>query len=603
MNTAFKNCVKPDYSSDDSQEFLTKAIIATKHELGQGASDLDLLTHITKTIEKLLKDLPDLTALKPIEKLSSQKAVHFSVDRSVKHTQKKIAAFQKEARKLSAERKSDLRDITPVRGTVNRSVSPAERKSVSVQQENVELKETLKKLQMEKDVLKAWKENVLKLPGNFSEDTCSVIQEMETHRKQLVTSYKVLASKLEGIIFAVQKFLRDTSSFQKANREKEGFISVNFYENERCKLEIKLKEAGELKDNPIFSPIESPFRKPNGSIDLSQFSEKSLAHETEVKILKNQLRDYKKSVKGLEIKCAELENIRWQMEKERQLLERKSRHSAITPTNAKMPSNLIKVIENVKTWAEGKFSELTLDFEAKFLTFQQKLSEKENTIAEVRKCFTENLKENLNALLAMNEDLKNSNSEKSNNDTFNVQIENLEYIIEQNRVYSEIKVQELSETIELLENQRNGFMKSNQHLEKENQLLRFEINKLKELENSLKNSRLTIVELEENNKVFSNKIRQLKQKELEFDQINYEKAIMKNELAKLSEEVSQKDKFIIELQLTLTNEERQANSFMEELIFKEKAVKSQLEMMKIELDMYKAELEKLQEANLKMKGH
>ena len=413
-----------------------------------------------------------------------------------------------------------------------------------------------------------------------------MIQELELSKKQIITQNKVLTSKLNTIIASTQKFLKETSGFQKSQREKEGFNSLNMYENEKHKLEMKIKEMGEKKENsPLGSPVQSPARKQH--IDY-QFSEKTSSYEAENKILKNQLRDYKKNVKTLEIKCAELENFRWHSEKEKQFLDRKTKNS--TP---KQSFNYQKALETAKHWAECKISEAIQELEQKYALIQSKLSEKEASFNELRNRFTENLKENLNILIAMNEDLKSTNSDKSN-ESVRVQLENLEYIIEQNRTYSEIKIQELNETIELLENERNSFMKANQQLEKENFQLKFEANKLKDIENSFKASKLMISELEESNRICNSRIRQLKQKELEIDHILYEKSAMKVEIEKLVEEIGLKDKFIIELQQTLKTEERQANYYLEDLVFKEKAAKCEIETLKKELDDCRFEKNKLE---------
>ncbi|OMJ88858.1 hypothetical protein SteCoe_9057 [Stentor coeruleus] len=521
-----------------------------------------------------------------------------ALEKSVRNTEIKIATFQKEARKLSNERKCENNDIIPSRSSIYRSISPADKKNYSLQQENTDLKDLIKKMQVERDVLRAWKENVLKLPGNFSEDSNIIIKELETYKKQLSTQNKVLTSKLLGLVSSTQKFLKETSTFQKTSREKEGFNSVNFYENERHKLEIKLKELSEIKSENPSSPKNSPSCKNFIPIDLSQFSERFSSYETENKILKNQLRDYKKSVKMLEIKCAELENFRRQADKEKQMLERKNRTNANTSNNSKKSMAYYqKILESIKSWAEGRINETNDEFEKKYLAIQQKLVDKENCINELKSRITENLMENLNTLIAMNENLKNSNADKPSDDNFRVQIENFEYIIEQNRIYSDIKVQELSETIELLENERNSLMKSSQALEKENHQLKIEAGKSKGLENELKITNMTITELEDKNKILSARIRQLKPKELEFDQLTYEKSIMRLEIGKLTEEISQKEKLIIELQQTLKSEARQANSIMEDLIFQEKSAKTELEILKIDSSTYKNSISKLEEHN------
>ena len=604
LKSSFKTLSRPELINEDNRDALTQIISNAEAELCNEVKDKALFDHIWPLVEKACSDIFEFTIGRAVEKYTKPKPAYTKIEKIVQKAEKKLEAFQREARKLSAERRNEIQEIAPVRNTVTRSVSSADKHTYALQQKNVELAEQVKNLRMERDILKAWKENVLKLPGNFSEDSNTIIKEQETCKKQLATQNKVLTSKLSTIYASVCKFLKDTAVFQKNHREKEGFSSVNFYEDEKHKLEMKLRDLVEVKDHtPYTSPTPSPAQKNNLSVDLTQFAKKPPAFESENKILKNQLRDYKKSLKVLEIKCAELENIRWQSEKERQSLERKARNTSTNPSNIKkFEINYQKAIESTKQYAECRILEVTKDLEQKYAVIQQKLSEKENSFNELRSRFTESLKENLNTLIAMNEDLRNSNSEKSN-DSVRVQLENLEYIIEQNRAYSEIKIQELNETIELLDSERSGLIKSKKALEKENLNLQSEVNKAKELESNLKASKLMIVELEENNKMYSSTIRHMKQNELKIDQITFEKSMLKADIAKLVEEIAQKDRYIIDLQETLKSEEYQANSCLEDLVFKEKAAKGQIELLKIEISNYQSEIDTLYESQRTQTEH
>lgn len=593
LKSRFKSLAPPESYQELVPVVISKYLSETEAEVHNLIKDQTLFDEVWPIISKVFMDLLGFASGKFLEKSSKPIINYLKVSSLATKAEKKIAIFQKEARKLSGERKIENHEITPVRNSVNRSISSADKQTYFLHQKVAELTETVSKLKLERNTLKAWKENVLKLPGNFSEDSNTIIKEQETCKKQLSTQNKVLTSRLNLICTTVQKFLIDTSAFQKNFREKEGFNSLNFYDTERCKLEQKLKEFGEWKEKtPIFSPVHTPSRKANLSVDLSQFARKMPSFENENKVLRNQLREYKKTIKHLEIKCAELENNRWQAEKEKQSLERKARNS-VTPKN--LTQTYQKALDLAKQLAENKISSISLEFEQKFLTIQQKISEKEISFNELRTRFTESLKENLNTLIAMNEDLKNSNSEKSN-DSVRVQLENLEYIIEQNRAYSDIKIQELNETIEIIDSERSGLMKTNKTLEKENFALKIEANKVKDLENSLKASKLMVVELEENNKIYCNNVRHLKQNEMKIDQISFEKAILQADVGKLVEEIAQKDKYIMELQETLKSEEYQANSYLEDLVFKEKTAKSQIEMLKIEVSNYRAELEALEDS-------
>ena len=596
--TSFKENLKtlphPNATQDFHKDLLSKILDTTKENLSE-LLPTDVSSQVFCLFEKCYNDLCDHISGKLTEKFQAYKPVCTGVDKMIKNAEKKIAAFQKDARKSSAERKIEFRDITPVRSSVNRSISPAEKRTYSVIQENADLKDQLKRVIEERDVLRAWKENVLKLPGNFSEDSNALFKEHETYKKQLLTGNKVLAIKIQTMASAILKFLKDTAIIQKVVREKEGFVSLNFYENEKSKLELKIRELADVKEIPNVN-IESPGVR-EGTFDFSMYSEKLQACETENKVLRNQLREAKKMVKTLEIKSAELENARWQTEREKTMLERKSRTST-TPTNAKKMLVLhSKQIDSLKSWAESRIIEISSAFESKFEELSQKVLEKENSLSYLRTKFTENLKENLNLLIAMNENVRNSNADKPYDEALKSQVENFEFIIEQHKMYTEIKAKELNETIDSLERERNYFMKQAKIAENENFQLKMENSKMKDLESLLKNTQNRVFELEENGIVVKNRLRTAKQRELEYEQTLYEKGVMAAEITRLSEECEKKDKIVIEMQQTVNMEQIQANKCLEELVFKEKTAKSELEMMKIELGNYKSELDALEKIN------
>ena len=151
-----KTLPKPDLPQEDSaQETITKIVFTTQEELKSLIHDPSIQDSIYSIIEKRFSDMIDYLLGKTFEKCFKHKPNLGSIEKIVKNTEKKLAVFQKEARKLSADRKTGLRDITPVRTNVHRSISPADKKNYSITQENNDLKDLVKKLQMERDVLKA----------------------------------------------------------------------------------------------------------------------------------------------------------------------------------------------------------------------------------------------------------------------------------------------------------------------------------------------------------------------------------------------------------------------------------------------------------------
>ena len=581
-------------SCDFALEALQKFIELVKQDLDLRVQSPETNHELTSILDKYSLELNELLPAKFSERVANGKTSNSVHDKQSKNIEKKIAVFQKEARKSSVERRFEIKEIKPVRASINRSVSPGEKRNFT--QENLELKDQLRKVSEERDVLRAWKENVLKLPGNFSEDPNSLFKEHEICKKQLMIQNKVLAMKIQAMSTALSKFIKDTALTQKNIREKEGFSSLNFYETEKSKLEVKIKELSEVKDIPQVN-IDSTDPKNSQNFDFSQYSEKIISYENENKVLKNQLRELKKNIKVLEIKCAELENIRWQSEREKNILERKNKTS-VTPTGNKKHFIMVsKQMENIKTWAENRIKDLSSGLESKYEELSLKVSEKEEAIIELKNRITEKLKENLNLLIAMNENARNQSVDKGFDEIYKSQIENLEFIIEQHRTYTDIKVKELNETIDSFEKERNFYMKKTKRLEQENSDLKLEINRLKDLEISLSNSKIMIVELEDMNKNLVTRLRITNQKEREFDQIQFEKSFLNSEILRLNEELEKKDRAVMELQQTLTLEQIQANNCLEELLFKEKTVKSELEMVKIEMNNFKSEVKILEKVN------
>ena len=155
MKENFQIFPRPEFTQEDNKEILAKILSNIKTELNNSIQDTTLLDNILEIFDRSCNELFDYTIGKANKKLSSQRPTYTKVEMLVKNTEKKIAAFQREARKLSSERKAEFRDVTPVRSSVNRSISPADKKSYLLHQENIELKDFVKKLQTERDVLKA----------------------------------------------------------------------------------------------------------------------------------------------------------------------------------------------------------------------------------------------------------------------------------------------------------------------------------------------------------------------------------------------------------------------------------------------------------------
>ena len=93
-----------------------------------------------------------------------------------------------------------------------------------------------------------------------------------------------LNCKVNYIISSVSKFLSVSSRIQRPLREKEGYLSVNVYDNEKHQLEVKLKEILEGLDLPK-NNSSSPLRVFDNDYKLSAKNELKNEKSKKVRLL------------------------------------------------------------------------------------------------------------------------------------------------------------------------------------------------------------------------------------------------------------------------------------------------------------------------------
>jgi chromosome segregation ATPase len=151
----------------------------------------------------------------------------------------------------------DKQELTPVRN-IKRSSSPGERLSCSLMKENCELKVNLSEVLKERDLLKVWRDNLIKHP-NLDLDMQKIVKDLKEESDLNAVKSQCFMSKLNFIVTATYKFLNNTSKFQKVVRGGEGYPSCNFYDDEKARLEAKLREVIENNENS-WKPPHSPLR-------------------------------------------------------------------------------------------------------------------------------------------------------------------------------------------------------------------------------------------------------------------------------------------------------------------------------------------------------
>lgn len=590
LKETLKTLPKPEFSFDDQKLLQINNFDSTKQVLREKL-DPSIFPEIQSIFENFYIQTLNYIQGTLSEKSSFTKSPPKPVDRAIKYTEKKINTFQREARRPSIEKSNGSRDVTPKKPPQkNLSVSPSDKKVHYMSQENQDLREQLKKLAEERDLLKAWKENILKAPASLSEDCNSIIKQQELFIKQLIISNKLLISKVQALVNSVLRFIKDTSNFQKILREKEGFLSLNLYETEKCKIKVKLKELAEVKDIQVFL-VDLPFLTQNGNFDFSQFTEKYLGIESENKTLKIQLRDAQKKLKKVE--CRTPDKAFYVSERSSpEKMEKIDREKMEKPEK-----NLGNDYVKVKNFAIKRIDEMKKEF---FLVFEKlsiKIEEKEKVLAEYRTKFMESLKKNFKSVVELKDSLKLSINDSPNTEILTNQIKSLEFLIDQNKYYKEVEIQELTQEIELLEKQKFKQNEEIFELKKEKNEILLKLSQFNKIEQQLCESQALVEELEGKNLALSKKIRELKQREVEFNENLYEKRILESEIQKLLSEIENKQQEIEELQKTMSLEQIKNGSCVDELLLKENTAKKELELVKIELSTYKMQISVLENIN------
>lgn len=570
IKESLKTLPKPDFSLEDSKSFFSPIFESSKQNLNEKITQ-SKYSEIFPIFENFYTQIVKYAQGTYLDRVTPNRSPCKLVDRAIKQSEKRISTFQREARKPSVEKTNESRDVTPKKPpSKNLSVSPSEKRVHYMNQENFELREQLKKIGEERDLLRAWKENMLRAPNSFSEECNSLLKQQELLVKQLVISNKVLISKVQALVNSVLRFLKDTSSFQKIIREKEGFLSINYYENEKSKIKVKLKELAEVKDIQVFL-VDLPFLAQNGSIDFSQFTEKYLGIESENKTLKIQLKDAQKKLR---------------------------KFGSLTPER---PYSALEKREEdlgtLKNWVEKRISVVSLELSLVFGKISQRIDEKEKVLENYRTKFVGNLRENLKCVIELKDNLKVSIDKTPNTEVLTGHIKSLEYLIDQNKYYKEVEIQELNQTIDLLEKQRTQQNEEILALKLEKNDIQQKLSQFNEIEQQLFAAQTLVEELEGKNLGLNKKIREFKQREIKLNEDSYEKSILESEVQKLISEFEVKQQEIEDLQKALSLEQIKSGSSLDEVLLKESTAQKELELVKIELSTYKMQITVLENIN------
>ena len=376
----------------------------------------------------------------------------------------------------------DKSEFTPVRLSRNsrRSTSPGE-KSFCLVKENLELKSLLSEIGRERDLLKIWKENIIKHP-NFEEDAQKIIKDLREESELNAVKSNCNFSKLAYIVNATNKFLNNTSKFQKIMRE--NYPSFNFYEDEKAKLEVKLREVMEIHNADWKPPPSSPLRtdgserrflktpEPGTGIDVRKKSKELPIYYNEKinnRLIDEITKQYNDRVENLNSYVARLENDNRKL-KNKYFVVKKEMKQVKTTENQKK----VEIFENFfqkqsshtkiykKTFSIN-FSIFNKFFELILTHILNKLEEKENQLARIKTNLAKLSDKNLESLISLSQESEKNNTALIND--YQIQIANLEQLTATIKTESDLKVAELEISLNESLNKNLKFEEQTKNLE------------------------------------------------------------------------------------------------------------------------------------------
>ena len=385
-----------------------------------------------------------------------------------------------------------------------------------------------------------------------------------------------LNCKVNYIISSVSKFLSVSSRIQRPLREKEGYLSVNVYDNEKHQLEVKLKEILEGLDLPK-NNSSSPLRVFDNDYKLSAKNELKNEKSKKVRLLvpEKSIKSFVEANTGSSDKLDYLKSTILKLENEKKIIKSKylvlKKEARKTSSEKTIFMNKVKENKNFqpdsvfKNMISGVIKDFVLIIEGKFSEIIKKLQQKEEVLQQLKKKFKEGLENNLNSLITMNEQAEIQ--EKKRIEEYKSQIENLEYVITQNKNYSDRKIQELEESITEYENSKKGNLRVKKSLEEEILKLTKEFSRIQKLEETITNQKLTISNLEKTKENQGNTIKDLQKLEVMAQQYKFERDILEQENNQMAEKIVKNSKEILEIQQEMQRQAVNANQKIEEIVF------------------------------------
>lgn len=476
----------------------------------------------------------------------------------------------------------EKRELTPVRN-IRQSTSPGERPTTNYQKENSELKSNLSEIIKQRDLLKAWKENVTKFP-NLELEAQKIIKDFKEESELLAMKNNCNLSKLSYIVNSIQKFLKTTSKVQKNLREKEGFLSWNFYEDERSKLEFKLREVLDCNDLNWKPPPGSPLRtfesegKMLRALETASRTEirrrsrevqGNLNEKINARLIEEITKQCNEKVENLNVQIGKLESDNRKLKNKYYIVKKEIKQVKTTENQKKI--EIFETFFNQKSvnslisrkFIDKQFGWFLSNCEGLLKKIFVLVEEKNLQISNLKINLTKALQANLKTLMSLNESAEEQKVEIIKN--YQVQIESLESSLIQHKVHSERKIKDLEESNLGLETNKTKSAMTIKTLESEISVLTKEKNIYKDSEKHLKIQISEINELKSKNSELNEKIQFLEKSDLLAQQYKLQKDLLEQENRKLVKEMTEKIRKISENEKKVRDQLDELNNKINEL--------------------------------------
>ncbi|OMJ73519.1 hypothetical protein SteCoe_27780 [Stentor coeruleus] len=535
---------------------------------------------------------------------------------SIKETSNERKRSQQSLENIDTSLSFSRKDLTPIRN-MKGSPIPNEKAFHNYQKENIDLKNSLSEITKQRDLLKAWKENMIKNP-NLDAVAQKIIKELREDNDLLMMKNTCLHSKLVYIVTSVSKFLSVSSRFQKPVREREGYLSINSYENEKHRLEVKLREIldcnnenfakcmATLSQSPL-KTVESEGRPQSRNDDALRMERRrgrenlQNTEKINIKVYEELSKQHNEKIDSMTQMITRLENDNRAL-KSKYYLEKKEKKQIKEQEEKRVQD----ILDYSKRNFENQFTTAAMQMETRVQEIVLKFKERLTRLEKIQNSFVVWIKKKTN--YGVSKQSKTENKDQKKIQECKILIKSLEHSLGQSRKIAETKHQEVEELKSYSKSLENEIIERKNIIEsitKEGEDLKAMVERLetllliKEKDNECKyqeteDSREKISTLESEISKQKNDLESKLKEIIEYKKLvkNLEGIIAKNktDLNMFMKDISDKQDYIFQLESTINSSKNDIETKNKDL----QDTKSRIKQLEISLSTRKVEQENLE---------